>query len=277
MAENGRSIWVVGTARDVGRRITASIGSLHRVFSHFGETHFFVVESNSSDNTIQELQFLSETLEDFSFETLGCLSEGFEQRTTRLAECRNRYLDFLCERRLTSNDLVVVADLDGVNDDLTESGVEHSLGIPDWDVVTANQSGRYYDIWALRHPVWCPSDYLDYSNFLVGMGYSHWAAYWRSVRARQIRIGPDQEPIEVDSAFGGLAIYRSWVIGTARYSGTSPEGRVVSEHVPFHHDASRAGARIFINPRMVNTHKTEHTALLRLAGKELVARLRKKR
>ena len=255
---------IVGTARDVAHSLTSSIRHLWNVFSRLGETTFFVVESNSSDNTVGVLKSLASEISNFSFDSIDGLPEGSELRTHRLATCRNHYLDYLLKQQFGDNDVVVVADLDGVNRRLSVEGVVTSLREKVWDVITANQAGRYYDLWALRHPIWCPSDYRLYSEFLVAQGYSKRSAHRLSVRTRQIRIAPESGLIEVESAFGGLALYRPWVIGTSRYEGTTPDGFPVSEHVPFHCGARGAGARIFINPRMINAHHTEHTSLFSL-------------
>lgn len=267
-----KRFWVVGTARNVARPLASSIRRLRDVFSSFGETRFFVVESNSTDDTVEVLRSLSIEIPHFSHESLAGLPEGSKWRTTRLATCRNHYLDHLLRQQLGPEDLVVMADLDGVNNRLSCDGVTNSLGSEGWDVVTANQSGRYYDLWALRHPIWCPSDYRDYSEFLITHGYSARTAHRLSVRGRQIRIGVESGLIEVDSAFGGLALYRPWVIETSRYEGTTPAGQQVSEHVPFHLGAREAGARIFINSRMINAHNTEHTSALAL-GRTYVRQL----
>ena len=266
--------WIVGTARNVGRLLASSIRHLHDVFSSLGETRFFVVESNSADDTVAVLRRLSREIPNFLYESLKGLPNGSQWRTTRLAACRNHYLDHLLQQDLGPSDLVVMADLDGVNSRLSRDGIIDSLGAEGWDVVTANQSGRYYDLWALRHPIWCPSDYRDYSEFLITHGYSARTAHRLSVRARQLRIGVESRLIEVDSAFGGLALYRPWVIKTSRYEGMTPAGQQVSEHVPFHLGAREAGAQIFINPRMINAHDTEHTNTLKLVRTHIGQRFR---
>jgi len=267
--------WVVGTARNVARPLASSIRRLRDVFSSLGETRFFVVESNSADDTVEVLRRLSSEIPNFLYESLEGLPEGSQWRTTRLATCRNHYLDHLLRQQLGPEDLVVMADLDGVNNRLSRDGITDSLSSEGWDVVTANQSGRYYDLWALRHPIWCPSDYRDYSEFLIAHGYSARTAHRLSVRARQLRIGVESGLIEVAAAFGGLALYRPWVIKTSRYEGMTPAGQQVSEHVPFHLGAREAGARIFINSRMINAHNTEHTNALALVRTHIRHRFRR--
>jgi glycosyltransferase involved in cell wall biosynthesis len=271
----GRRFWIVGTARNAARPLPRSIRHLRHVFSAFGEPIFFVVESNSSDRTRQVLQDLCGEIPNFSFESVEGLPGGDQFRNTRLATCRNAYLDYLSQQQLNSEDVVVVADLDGVNHRLSSQGVANSLQQTNWDILTSNQRGPYYDLWTLRHPVWCPSDYREYFEFLVEAGYSEWTAHRLSVRVRQLKIPPKMGLIEVESAFGGLGLYRPWVMDTARYNGFTPDGRPVGEHVPFNLSARRAGARIFINARMINARKTEHTNTLALAMNQASGRIRR--
>jgi hypothetical protein len=63
--------------------------------------------------------------------------------------------------------------------------------------------------------------------------------------------------IEVDSAYGGISIYRKVAIEGAEYSGWS--GHPTCEHVSLNAEIRSKGFRIFINPRFVNAGYTEHS------------------
>ena len=90
----------------------------------------------------------------------------------------------------------------------------------EWDVFTANQSARYYDLLALRHPLWSPNNWLIESAwFSQFLGKSK--AQRHSMTDRMIKIPVNLPPIPVDSAFGGLAIYRKWVFSKSDYSSDS--------------------------------------------------------
>jgi hypothetical protein len=158
---------------------------------------------------------------------------------------------------------LVVVDLDGVNELLTPEAIQSCWGFDHWDAVTANQRGPYYDLWALRHPDWMQGDCWRQYEFLVANGLSREKALYVAVLSRFFLIAETSSPIEVDSAFGGLAIYRRDALGDSRYVGLSPSGYEVCEHVTFHSSLREKGRRIFINPRMVNAGRTDHAQTLR--------------
>jgi len=92
------------------------------------------------------------------------LQTKITSRIERIAFCRNKYL---AELNYNKNiDYVVVADLDGINSRITKNSVLTCWKRDDWDVCTANQIGPYYDIYALRHPLWQNNDCLQEFNFL---------------------------------------------------------------------------------------------------------------
>ena len=50
-----------------------------------------------------------------------------------------------------------MADMDGMNSLVTPQKIAGCWAAEvQWDVVTANQLGDYYDNWPLRHPHWSP-------------------------------------------------------------------------------------------------------------------------
>jgi len=74
-----------------------------------------------------------------------------------------------------------------------------------------------------------------------------------------ILIDAGEDWIEVESSFGGLAIYRREALADALYVGVTASGEEVSEHVPMHQQLRAKGKRIFINPRFINAKYTEHS------------------
>ena len=130
----------------------------------------------------------------------------------------------------------------------------------DWDVVTANQSSRYYDIWALRHPLWSPNDCWEQHEFLKKYIKTPEVVNSYSLRSRMIKIPKDSDWIAVDSAFGGFAIYRSsLLLNDVNYEGTNDVGNIICEHVPFNRKIKELGARIFINTNLINAHYVDHS------------------
>jgi glycosyltransferase involved in cell wall biosynthesis len=255
---------IVGCVRNGTKTLRRAVETLAHASSGFARVQFLIVESDSTDDTLAELQRLRNEVTGFQFTSLGSLAEQLPARTERIAACRNRYLEELRhDSQYADVDYVMVADLDGVNNDLRPEAVATCwVSTLAWDVVTANQSDAYYDIWALRHPDWCPVDCHDQYSRLRGM-FDRPRALTIAVHSRMVRLSPQADWIEVDSAFGGLAIYRREALLGGHYSGVH-EGRAICEHVPLHAELRAKGYRIFINPAFINAHRTDHSARIGL-------------
>jgi len=260
------SILVVGIVRNCEKSIRHDVRQLHAAFQGAQQIYWFIVESDSSDKTLEALSSLGRELPNFRFQSLGSLAGSIPKRTDRISYCRNVYLDELNSNPLYSSvDLVVIADLDGVNDLVTSEGVGSCFMRSDWDVCTANQRGPYYDIWALRHFIWNPIDCKKQYEFLRRSGTHGELAAWVSVLGKMITVPESADWIPVDSAFGGLGIYRRAILSGARYAGADENGDEMCEHVLLHNQLRARGARIFINPRLINTAYTEHSQQRKVA------------
>jgi hypothetical protein len=259
-----RSFAVVGVARNCAGSIEGEVQRLAAALGGARYLRWLVVESDSQDDTVAKLAALARQVPGFDYLSLGSLREALPQRTARLAHCRNAYVEQLrAGGRLADVDFVVVADLDGVNTLLTTGALQSCFTRDDWDACTANQRGPYYDIWALRHPQWNPGDCWAQYRFLEGFEPNTERNIGSSVYDRMIRLPEDAGWIEVESAFGGLAVYRRGLFDTARYEGLDATGTEQCEHVTLHAAMRSQGARIFINPGLVNAGMTEHSAPLR--------------
>ncbi len=251
---------VVGVARNVAADLRATIATLSRAIApHARSVQWLVIESDSRDGTIAELEALERDVAGFRFISLGTLSPTIPLRTARIARCRNQYLTAIrCDPRYRAIDWVVVADLDGVCDLITPEGVASCWARDGWDACMANQRGPYYDIWALRHPVWCPGDCFEQVAFLRRHGIEAERARDAAFYSRMITLAESDSWLEVDSAFGGLALYRRQALAHGEYVGLNAAGGEVCEHVSLHQAMRAAGAHFFINPRLVNTGVTPH-------------------
>lgn len=244
---------LAGTARDVALYIEKEITRLYSCLSAFKEIFCLIVESDSGDETVSKLNELKGILPNFDFISLGPLSKTMPTRTERLAFCRNRIIHELrCNPRLALIDYVVLADLDGVNAELSAEKVAQCWTVNEpWDVVTANQSALYFDVWALRHPDWCPDDCWELKSRLDPI-LGDTQSLNLSLFARQVKLRPEGGLIEVESAFGGFAIYRRPAFLAGEYRGLGSDLRGVCEHVPFHRQLRSAGYRIYINCALIN-------------------------
>lgn len=254
-------VLIVGLARDCESQISRSITKLRESFSSAKTLKFLIIESDSSDDTQDVLKRIALEYDNFNYTSLGYLQEQYPKRTERIAFCRNYYLQLIEDRSEYYNvDYVVIADLDGVNDKLSKDSVVSCWSRTDWDVCTANQDGPYYDIWALRHYLWSPNDCWKQAEFLMHHGLGRFNSIFSAVYSRMIKIPSHADWIEVESAFGGLAIYRKNMLENVSYVGLSPDGKEVCEHVSLHHQIRDKGGRIYINTKMVNARAVEHTS-----------------
>jgi hypothetical protein len=245
---------IVGVARNCAGTIEATLARLEAAVPRGVALHWCIVESDSSDDSAARLQRWAGGRERAAAISLGALRERLPSRTARIAHCRNACLDWLrAQVAHAPIEQVLVADLDGVVDRLDASGLASCWARGDWDACTANVEGPYYDLWALRHPHWCPGDCWAEADALAALGAGPERARLAAVYARMLRISPEAPWIEVDSAFGGLALYRSAPLLEARYDGLAADGREVCEHVTLHARMRAAGARLWINPRLLAT------------------------
>jgi hypothetical protein len=164
-------------------------------------------------------------------------------------------------------DIMVAIDTDGVNSQLVTGDAfvkAVASAPPDWVAVFGNQRQAYYDIWALRHRKWCPTDcWQDVQRAAQGYppqfrGRALAKAAKRLVGERQVRIPPENDPISVDSAFGGIGIYRSDALSGVWYSGRDEAGREVCEHVSLNLRLREAGGGLYILPALLNDAPSEH-------------------
>ncbi|MBU3593079.1 hypothetical protein ICN42_03105 [Polynucleobacter sp. 71A-WALBACH] len=255
---------IAGLVRNGAANIESNISKLNQAVSRFSEVHWLIVESDSSDDTVEILRAISKNVPNFRFLSLGNLTEKMPPRTERLAFCRNTYLQELKQNTIYKNiEYVIVSDLDDTNTLLTEESLLSCWHREDWDVCTANQLGPYYDIWTLRHHLWSPGDCWLEHRFLSQFNSNHANLTYACVYSKMIVVPPDFEWLEVDSAFGGLAIYKKSMMIQSAYVGLYGNGVEICEHIPLNFGIREQGGKIFINPRLINTDYTEHSLPLK--------------
>ena len=190
------------------------------------------------------------------------LAERLPKRTERIAAARNRYLQEISGSSLNKFDYLVILDMDFPNSSMISmQGFSAAIEMLENDegiaAVFANQVPLYYDIWALRHETLSPDDCWERvagDKDLLG----HDEAVRKHVFARQIFLHPEGDPIEVDSAFGGLAIYRVSDALRSAYTGLSQDGSETCEHVSFNLGIRNTGKRLYILPAMLNLTSFDH-------------------
>ena len=243
---------IVGTIRNCQKKIFETVKCIDKGLDIANKIAYFFVESDSEDQTLISLQKLSSHKKNFKFESFGQLSINHPLRTERLAICRNRCLEFLNEKKNDWVEYLIVVDTDGVCSELNKNIIKDIISKDYWSVMAANVRNKYYDIYALRHKSWCPNDFTLLIKRDLQLGISYEESYAKNVLPKMININPSSELIEVDSAFGGLAIYRkSSIPRYAKYIGLDENGDEGCEHISFHNSIKNNQGKIFINPKLI--------------------------
>jgi hypothetical protein len=251
---------VVGTLRNGAKRIEGEIQSLSRVLEPLGDVYFLVVESDSSDDTVKTLSEISEKNPNFFCKSLGVLESSIPDRIERLIFCRNVYVTELRESKALQNaDFVIVADLDGINRKLKTENISSSISrLDSWDALCANQSGRYYDLLALRHKYWCPQNVFEEYSWLRKI-ISAKKAKKITIFSKMIRIPRDSGLISVDSAFGGFAIYRATTFLYNDYTRLPRDNQSDIDHVILSRRIRESGGKVYIDSQLINAGWVAHS------------------
>jgi glycosyltransferase involved in cell wall biosynthesis len=252
----------VGIAKNVRPYISKVLANVDKYASDFVASKVMIVENDSTDGTQDILlEWASSDGRHIYMRANDNPCDGLT-RTERLAYFRNIYLGELQKEIYDSFEYVVVFDCDNIinswiDKEAFNSAVRFLAKEKQNAAIFANTMGFYYDVWTLRHPIWCPGDcWDDVKRLSAVMSYKE--AVRSCVGARQVRIEPGAPPIAVTSAFGGLAIYkRRYLIGK-RYFAQNQDGSPACEHVSVNESISADGGKLYIFPQLLVKTPYEH-------------------
>ncbi|NJD20214.1 MAG: glycosyltransferase family 2 protein, partial [Gemmatimonadetes bacterium] len=237
------SVAVCGITRDDEETLPLTIRRIEKTGARFRDHRVVVFEDGSKDRTPEILR--EWTARNPRVTVLPPPPPGEPgppaERFGRLAGCRNRYVEHLnAAPELLDVDHVLVVDMD-LRGGWSLDGLASTFAEDGWDAVGSNSLGyhnlrrTYYDLAALR-----PRAVLEDS------------VRWRVFgEAWQLRRGGALIPVE--SAFGGLGVYRREVFRTRRYAGTHA-GTPACEHLALNEDGA---LRFFLNPSQITVAGTQ--------------------
>lgn len=225
--------------RDNALQIPVMIKYIEFIGSFFQEYSVIIFENDSTDGTKKLLQEWKKRND-----RVNIIFEDFKIKKRPnikfLADCRNRYIQELHQAKYSYFDMCIFLDMDmGYGIDIR--GIMDSFAKIDiWDGVFANgiftKSGRMYDAFAFRNTEF---------PFVPGMTPGYWK---KNVFEIQKIYPPGSSLVPVDSAFGGVGIYKRSAIHDCLYDAPGQD----CEHVDFHRQAREKNyARLFMNPSMV--------------------------
>ena len=88
-------ILIVGAVRNCEKTLNDSINYLDNAFKFASKIEYLLIESDSQDKTINCLNLIQDRKKNFNFKSFGKLRHLLPDRTTRIAFCRNEYLQYL--------------------------------------------------------------------------------------------------------------------------------------------------------------------------------------
>ena len=270
---------IIGCAKNVASQLPKTLEKIEAIRALWLEAAVVIAENGSTDGT-------KRLLDDYKAKphthilTLDTSANAIPSRTQRLALIRNTLLDFI-HATYPTYDYILMADMDGVLDTFHPESLALAFkpSMPAWDALFANVRGSYYDVWALR------SKFLEFEydcwdmvrHSMVQFGMSRADARQGFVLNKQITIPIHPRTLlPVESAFGGLGLYRLSKTRDCRYVGltqecscksvldfgtttTNPCAPETCEHVAFHRDmVSKHGARMFIHSQLLVKTQQEH-------------------
>jgi hypothetical protein len=260
----------VACARDCAVYLPRVLSNVSRMAGLFAETAFLFLENDSRDNTKQELALWCRDRANARLISLDGLTASRPVRTVRLAFARNHCLS-LVRSQFSNYDFLFVVDSDDVNaQEIDLNAMTRAIEFLQRDArcagVFANSLPNYYDMWALRHRERCPGDvWEEVCDYAIGRGVPDEEAFSQTFAKRIFSMRMDDAPLEVDSAFGGLGIYKvpSVLRNKREYVGYSRKlirnsggpaeyGWQRCEHVSFNTGFREIDEKLFVLPELVN-------------------------
>jgi hypothetical protein len=240
-------IAICGLTKQSGPFLDSALQNIRNIVTLFDNYTVIIVESNSTDNTKEKLKAWAQADSKFEIINHDFKNPTEMSREVKISTCRNLYLKKLYSKKQAYT-YVMMIDMDTVfSRPFDVSGLKKALECSGWNALFANQSYRYYDIWALRAAT------INYDCWeMIHKNTKMTNAKQVFIHNHQIHIPKTHSLIPVTSAFGGMGIYR----GSALLE-TKPMYEIkagVCEHIEF----NKKLKHLFICPSLVLESPTEN-------------------
>lgn len=257
-----KTIIFCGICRNVGDTLEQNILRIHRTGALFKDYHIFIYENDSIDNTVEilhkhksdKLNFVSTTRPDNDYRK--DLDNGVDpwhyNRCRILADCRNYYLEYA--RSLKNIDYLCPLDLD-LRGGWSYDGIKHGIytleNYPKCACVSS------YGVLSDPDNIF-PLELVDikelimYDSFAFRPPGQDKVHILRTPMFNLLQFDRGDDPIEVNSNFGGMAIYKMANIKDYKYTAKCwNEGCVDPDHVTLNRLIRKDGFNIVLDPNMI--------------------------
>jgi glycosyltransferase involved in cell wall biosynthesis len=261
-----------GAVQNCAEHLNSVLQNIDNISELFSEAGYIFIENDSTDATRQILEEWGSNKSNFQLINFDGLKK-IQARTVRLEIARNAYIEALkYHGQFKDFDYFIVLDMDEAGSyPIDKQAVLNALKFlsasPNRAAAFANQIGTYYDMWALRHETRCPGDVWEEAlNYASQNKCSDDVAYAETLAKKIFSIAEVEEPIQVNSAFGGMGIYKmKYVLNNPNpYLGSKT--KIISlgdggagyvkwqtcEHVHFHAGIKSQDGVMYILPAMIN-------------------------
>jgi len=258
MFQNIKCLTVFGCVRNCEKYLEYNYNKIKKSLKYI-KIKWLLIESDSSDNTLKILKKLKKRDRHFDFKSLGKLNNKISNRIKRIAYCREEYLKELKRKPYKYNDIIMIVDLDEKMDLFNYKGfISCFKNNYNWSVCTATQKGFYYDIFAFRHKEISPIDPFTKISSLNNKNKNYIKNLKTNIYSKMIDISNIKYWLQVDSAFGGTAIYFKKDLLNNSYFSKENKKFKICEHVFLNKKIIMKKKKIYINPFFKNYSRSIH-------------------
>jgi len=248
---NKKSVFCI-TVKNEEKNLELLFKTIDNIVNLFKEYYIIFVESDSKDDSKKIIQKYIKIKKNSIMITKN-FNNNFN-RLKKLEISRNIYLDYIKKNKfLRKFDYMFVLDCGNVNNKLTQEMIKKSITKRVWTAIFPTQSIFYYDIWALRikkllnHD--CFEMFLNQINQNTKLDQKK-IFYQNVSKFFFLNNFYASRYIKVNSAFGGLGIYK--IKNILKFSYNSKKS-TNSEHVVFNEKINKKFGNLFIDKKLINS------------------------
>lgn len=262
---SNKKIVFAGICRNVGDTLALNIERIIRTASQFKDSHIFLYENDSTDNTVEilnyyknkiNLAFLSEKRDDSNYrqDITNGVDPWHFNRCKILANCRNFYLKYALAG-FFDYDYLCVLDLD-IKGGWSYTGFNHGIYtlesddkyacVSSYGVISEPDNAKKLEEIDIEEYIMYDSLAFRPLNTVGGIHILDTPLF------NKMSFYRGEDPIEVISNFGGMAIYKLPLLEHKKYGAKQwNEGEVDPDHVILHRQLINDGHKIILDPSMI--------------------------
>jgi hypothetical protein len=254
LAPESLRVVLVGCARDCGAYMQPVFRNISRIINMpcISEWKMVLFENDSKDETLAMLKEFQQIAKERM--VVLCekdLDNRYGYKTERMSYARNCIMEEI-EGELGDFDILINIDMDDAcSMELQTESLSSALQLVhtgEWGCVSFGRK-QYYDMWAWRSAaVSTENCWADDPHYESMSNHARVQGVIRPAIEAALAQQQAGAPLEVDSAFGGFAVYSASAIRGCRYHHFDDAGEFDCEHVAFHRHMKANGARIGVLP-----------------------------